>query len=160
MMRALLFAASLFAAFNAAQMPAFAIGANEALADPAQEARARELFRQLRCLVCQNQSIDDSDADLARDLRVLVRERIKAGDSNEQVLRFLTQRYGDFVLLKPPLKSSTVALWAAPFALLVVGGVVIALRARRRAGPALAALDDAERARLARLLADDERPRT
>jgi cytochrome c-type biogenesis protein CcmH len=159
MMRAILFAAALLALSGAASPPAYAIGAGEALSDPAQEARARELFRQLRCLVCQNQSIDDSDADLARDLRVLVRERIKAGDSNEQVLRFLTQRYGDFVLLKPPLKSSTVALWTAPFALLIIGGTVIALRARRRAAPAPAELAEADRARLARLLGGDEEAR-
>jgi cytochrome c-type biogenesis protein CcmH len=136
--------------------PAHAVGANEALSDPALEARARELFRELRCLVCQNQSIDDSDADLARDLRIIVRERLLAGDSNAEILRFLTSRYGDFVLLKPPLKPSTVALWTAPFALLLIGGVVVALRLRtRRTAREARPLDADERARLRALLGDD-----
>ena len=136
--------------------PASAIGPHEALPDAAQEARARDLFRQLRCLVCQNQSIDDSDADLARDLRVIVRERIHAGESDAQVIAFLTQRYGDFVLLKPPFKTSTLALWATPFALLLIGGVFLVRRGRRpRGADAAAPLNDGERARLADLLRGD-----
>ena len=137
--------------------PASAIGPQEALPDAAQEARARDLFRQLRCLVCQNQSIDDSDADLARDLRVIVRERIHAGESDAQVIAFLTQRYGDFVLLKPPFKASTLALWATPFALLLIGGVFLVRRGRQpRGADAAAPLNDGERARLADLLRGDD----
>lgn len=136
--------------------PALAIGAGEALGDPAQEARARELFKDLRCLVCQNQSIDDSDADLAYDLRVLVRERIAAGDSDKQVIGFLTARYGDFVLLKPPVKASTLPLWIAPFAILLAGAGALALIAMRRRGAATrmttAPLSAAEKARLDALL--------
>lgn len=148
--------AALVAAVGGTPRPAQAIGADEALADPALEARARDLFRKLRCLVCQNQSIDDSDADLARDLRVLVRERLRAGDSDKEVLRFLTQRYGEFVLLKPPLRAGTLALWTAPFVLLLAGGFAIALRARRRAAAEAAPLSDAERAKLDRLLSGDD----
>ncbi|MGE0650295.1 MAG: cytochrome c-type biogenesis protein, partial [Alphaproteobacteria bacterium] len=130
--RAVLAAALVAVTMALAATAANAVGANEALPDPALEARARELFKELRCLVCQNQSIDDSDAELARDLRILVRERLQAGDSNAEVIRFLTNRYGDFVLLKPPLKPSTVALWTAPFALLLIGGAVAVLRLRAR----------------------------
>jgi cytochrome c-type biogenesis protein CcmH len=136
--------------------PAHAVGANEALPDPVLEARARDLFKELRCLVCQNQSIDDSDAELARDLRILVRERLQAGDSNAEVISFLTNRYGDFVLLKPPLKASTIALWTAPFALLLIGGAVVVFRLRaRRAAPEARPLDAEERARLNALLDGD-----
>lgn len=141
-----------------APTPAYAVGAGEALADPAKEQRARALFKQLRCLVCQNQSIDDSDADLARDLRVLVRERIQAGDSDEQVLAFLTARYGDFVLLKPPVKASTLPLWLAPFVILVLGAGVIAVAVRRRRTQRPTAptpLSADERARVDALLAPD-----
>jgi len=113
--------------------PAFAVRPDEILSDPKLEARARELSLHLRCLVCQNQSIDDSDAPLARDLRLLVRERLKAGDSNAQVIDFLVQRYGDFVLLKPPLKASTILLWVSPFAVLLLAGGLLLARARRRA---------------------------
>jgi cytochrome c-type biogenesis protein CcmH len=134
---------------------AVAIGAHEALKDPAQEARARALFKQLRCLVCQNQSIDDSDAGLARDLRIIVRERIHAGQSDPEIIAFLTARYGDFVLLKPPVKTSTLALWLTPFVLLLVGvgGIAVALRRRQR--PQAAALSAEEKAKLAALLAPD-----
>ncbi|MGL4322457.1 MAG: cytochrome c-type biogenesis protein [Beijerinckiaceae bacterium] len=135
---------------------AHAVQPDEILKDPAQEARARALSSELRCLVCQNQSIDDSDAPLARDLRVLVRERIAAGDSNAQVKSFLVQRYGEFVLLKPPLSLSTVFLWAAPALLFVIGLIAIA-RARRQHAPALlgqAGLTDAEKAALADRLKD------
>jgi cytochrome c-type biogenesis protein CcmH len=160
--RALFFCLSLTLAFSSGIInpyPAHAIGANEALTDLAQETRARALFQQLRCLVCQNQSIDDSEADLARDLRVLVRERIQAGDSDDAVLRYLTARYGDFVLLKPPVKGTTLVLWLAPFAILLLGGIMIMLtQQRRRAvpgpapGPAPVALTADERARLETLL--------
>jgi cytochrome c-type biogenesis protein CcmH len=105
----------------------------EILADPALEARAREISKELRCLVCQNQSIDDSNADLARDLRVLVRERLKAGDSDAAVIRYIVARYGDFVLLDPPFKPSTLLLWLGP-ALVLAGGLLgTAIWFRRRA---------------------------
>lgn len=113
-------------------LPAFAVLPSEKLSDPALEARAREISKELRCLVCQNQSIDDSNADLARDLRVLVRERLVAGDSDAQVLAYITDRYGDFVLLRPPVKSYTLALWAGPFLVLLVAGAGTALYLRRR----------------------------
>ena len=100
---------------------AFAVEPHEILKDPALEKRARNLSAQLRCLVCQNQSIDDSDAQLARDLRVLVRDRLKEGDSDPQVMKFLTDRYGDFILLKPPFKWSTALLWLAPPLVLLLG---------------------------------------
>ena len=102
---------------------AWAVEPDEMLKDPVLESRARELSRHLRCLVCQNQSIDDSAAPLARDLRVLVRERLVAGDSDDKVLAFLTQRYGSFVLLKPPVKPATYLLWFGPFAVLILGGL-------------------------------------
>lgn len=119
--------------------PAIAVQPDEMLPDPALEARARNLSRELRCMVCQNQSIDDSDAPLARDLRILVRERLKAGDDDKQVLDFLTARYGDFVLLKPRLAWRTAALWGTPVALIVLGGLGLVLFLRRRAPAAAAA---------------------
>jgi len=137
--------------------PALAVNPDEMLKDPGQEARARELGRELRCLVCQNQSIDDSDADLARDLRLIVRERIGKGDSDNDVRRFLVERYGDYVLLKPPFKSSTLALWLGPPVLLLgaAGTVALFYRRRRRTGvpPAVEApLTLEEQRRLDRLL--------
>lgn len=113
--------------------PALAISPEERLADPAAEAQARELSAQLRCLVCQNQSIDDSDAPFAKDMRRLIRQQISSGKSNDEVITFLRQRYGDYVLLNPPFTSTTAMLWVAPFVLLVVAvaGVVL-MRARRR----------------------------
>ncbi len=133
-----------------------ALQPDEVLADPALEARARDLSKGLRCLVCQNQSIDDSDADLARDLRILLRERLAAGDSDAQVIAFLTARYGDFVLLKPPVTPVTWALWFGPAALLLIGagGIVLGLRRRKAADAELDALTDDERAQLAALLKD------
>src|SRR5215208_4321189 len=107
--------------------PALAVQPDEVLPDPALEARARKLSRELRCLVCQNQSIDDSDAPLARDLRLLVRERLKAGDQDSQVLGFLTSRYGDFVLLKPRFGWDTAMLWLAPAGVLLAGGFAIVM---------------------------------
>jgi cytochrome c-type biogenesis protein CcmH len=137
---------------------AWAVEPNEMLSDPALEARARALSQDLRCLVCQNESIDDSGAPLAHDLRVLVRDRIKSGDSDAQVLDFLVARYGEFVLLKPRLSWHTVALWGLPPAALLVGAVVIVLDLRRRrsgqAAGEQANLSAAEEARLAELLRD------
>lgn len=127
------------------------------LPDPAQEARAREIGRGLRCLVCQNQSIDDSNADLARDLRRIVRERVAAGDSDEAVVRFITDRYGDYVLLRPPVNVVTLGLWTAPGLILLAGGAVAVayLRRRRTARPPEAApLSAEERARLRELGAE------
>jgi cytochrome c-type biogenesis protein CcmH len=133
--------------------PARAVQPDEMLPDPALEARARNLSRELRCMVCQNQSIDDSDAPLARDLRILVRERLKAGDGDKQVLDFLTVRYGDFVLLKPRLTWETAALWGTPAALLILGGLGLVLFLRRRAPAAAAAgLTPAEQQRVEDIL--------
>ena len=101
--------------------PALAIQPDEILKDTVLEERARVISKELRCLVCQNQSIDDSDAPLARDLRVLVRERLQAGESNEEGINFVVDRYGDFVLLRPPVKASTLVLWLSPVAALIVG---------------------------------------
>ncbi len=136
--------------------PALAVEPDEVLKDPALEARARELSKELRCLVCQNQSIDDSAAPLARDLRVLVRERLAAGDSDRQVLDYLTQRYGSFVLLKPPMKPATYLLWFGPALVLVLGaaGLFVLARRRGRAPAAIAPLTADERRRLDALLAD------
>jgi cytochrome c-type biogenesis protein CcmH len=112
--------------------PAAAVTPDEILKDPALEVRARHLSQELRCMVCQNQSIDDSDAPLAHDLRVLVRERLSAGDSDNQVRNFLVARYGDFVLLKPPLQLDTLLLWGLPPAALLAGVAALLLMARRR----------------------------
>jgi cytochrome c-type biogenesis protein CcmH len=131
---------------------AAAVEPSEMLKDPTLEARARAISQEIRCLVCQNQSIDDSAADLAHDLRVIVRERLSAGDSDRQVKDYLTARYGDFVLLDPPVKTKTLILWAGPAALLLLGIVIIALAARhRRAAPATPLSED-ERQRLAQLM--------
>ena len=141
--------------------PAMAVNPNEMLKDPAQEHRARELGKDLRCLVCQNQSIDDSDADLAKDLRVIVRERIAKGDSDDQVRKFVVDRYGDYVLLKPPFKASTLALWLGPLALFL--GALWAVRAfyRRRpaekAAPPPPPLSADEQRRLDKILKESER---
>jgi len=133
--------------------PARAVLPDEMLPDPALEARARGLSRELRCMVCQNQSIDDSDAPLARDLRILVRDRVKAGDDDKQVLDFLTARYGDFVLLKPRFSWETVALWGTPAALLLLGGLGLFVFLRRRApAAATAGLTAAEQARVEEIL--------
>lgn len=138
----------------AALQPAPAIQPDEMLADPALEQRARELGKELRCLVCQNQSLDDSDAGLARDLRRLVRERLAAGDSDAQVLEFVHDRYGDFVLLRPPVRPATWALWLAPAAVILIGGAAVLLFFRRRtsAPDTQAPLSDSERRRLSELL--------
>jgi cytochrome c-type biogenesis protein CcmH len=137
--------------------PALAVLPSEQLPDPAQEARARDLSRELRCQVCQNQSIDDSNAPLAADLRRIVRERITAGDSDAQVYAYLTQRYGDYVLLKPPLRIDTLVLWFGPFAVLLIAGTALFFTLRRRRTPTVTApLAPEEEQRLAALL-DKER---
>ena len=132
---------------------AFAVNPDEVLADPALEARARAISAELRCMVCQNQSIDDSNADLAKDLRLLVRERITDGDSDEAVLNYIVSRYGEFVLLKPRFSLRTLLLWGAPVLLILAGGVSLIVFARKRAGkPTGSKLTADEQARLAELL--------
>jgi cytochrome c-type biogenesis protein CcmH len=138
-------------------VPALAVLPGERLDDPALEARARDISRELRCQVCQNQSIDDSNAPLAADLRRIVRERITAGDSDAQVYAYLTQRYGDYVLLKPPLRIDTLVLWFGPFAVLLIAGTALFFTLRRRRTPTVTApLAPEEEQRLAALL-DKER---
>lgn len=153
-------AAALAAALAAWPGPAFAVNPDEMLKDPALEARAREISKGLRCLVCQNQSIDDSDADLAKDLRVIVRQRLKAGDNDDQVMDFVVKRYGDFVLLKPPFKADTVALWAGPAIILALGlYAMIAFVRRNRGGvpgrPNVRPLSADEKRKIEKLLGDD-----
>lgn len=135
---------------------AWAVEPNEMLSNPVLEARARVISKQLRCMVCQNESIDESQAPLAHDLRVLVRQRIMAGDSDAQILNFLVSRYGEFILLKPPLSWNTLALWGGPPALLILGILTIFIVERRRAlgRPAVATdrLTEAEEARLDEIL--------
>jgi cytochrome c-type biogenesis protein CcmH len=135
----------------------FAVQPGEILADPKMEARARDISSELRCLVCQNQSIDDSDAALARDLRLLVRERLKAGDSDTQVRDHLVARYGDFILLKPPFKMETLLLWLMPFAVLLAGAAALIAFTRRRPAQVVASqsLSEAEKNRLQSLLSSD-----
>jgi len=130
------------------------------LADPAAEARARDISRTLRCLVCQNQSIEDSNAPLAQDLRQIVRERVQAGDDDEAVRRFLVARYGDWVLLRPPFRGATLVLWVGPVLILVAGGAVVALlyRRQRRQTAAPAPLSPEEAARLAALTGREQTP--
>ena len=141
-----------------------AVQPDEVMADPEQEARARALSHELRCMVCQNQSIDDSDAPLARDLRLLVRERIAAGATDTQVIDFLVARYGEFVLLKPRVEGHTLILWLVPPLALLGGGFALWFYNRRRAQAAVAAgeaaafhLTPEEEARLAKLMDDEER---
>ncbi len=142
-------------AITLSPLPAFAVNPDEVLPDPALEARARSISTELRCMVCQNQSIDDSNADLARDLRLLVRKRLSDGDSDRQVLDYIVSRYGEFVLLKPRLSEKTYVLWGAPLALLAVGGVALAVFASRRRGkPTGTHLTADEQARLDRLLGE------
>jgi cytochrome c-type biogenesis protein CcmH len=134
--------------------PALAVTPDEVLADPALEARARAISEQLRCLVCQNQSIDDSDADLAGDLRRLVRERLLAGDSDDQVIAYLVSRYGEFVLLKPRFSARNALLWATPAVALAIGGAFIVVAARRRR-TAASPLTAEERAELDKIVGGD-----
>ena len=133
-----------------------AVEPDEIMPDPKLEARARALSAELRCMVCQNESIDESHADLARDLRLLVRERLQAGDSDDQIRAFLVRRYGDFILLKPPFKLETWLLWGAPFLVLLTGACII-LVARRRQQSFTPAnlLSEAERTKLDAMLGDD-----
>ena len=133
--------------------PLAAIGPDEILADPAMEARARALSRQLRCLVCQTESSDDSNAELARDLRLLVRRRLVAGDSDAAVLDYVHTRYGDYVLMRPPVSDRTALLWFGPFVLLIGIGGLLVIRARRttKRPAAPVPLTEAEQARLRRL---------
>ncbi len=135
---------------------ALAIGVGEALDDPVLEARARAMGKELRCLVCQNQSIDGSNADLAKDLRRLVRERLLAGESDAQIKAYVVSRYGDFVLMKPPFKAKTYALWLGPAAILLFAGTGVAVYLRRHARrpEATAPLTPEERRRLEGLLDD------
>ena len=144
-------------AFALLALPALAVSPDEILTDPALETRARALGKELRCLVCQNQSIDDSDAGLARDLRRLVRERLVAGDSDPAIRTFLVERYGDFVRLDPPLKAATVLLWFGPPLVLALGlaGIVVFVRRRQAVKPEV--LDPVDRARIERVLAEDDR---
>ncbi len=133
--------------------PAGAVEPDEVLDDPVLEERARNLSQNLRCLVCQNQSIDDSNADLARDLRIIVRQRLVAGDSDDEVIQYLVDRYGEYVLLRPPVRGSTYLLWFGPFALLLVGaGALLFLARRRRTATAAEGLSAAEQSRLSELL--------
>ena len=158
-MRRLLLAAMLLAGvlICAGALPAAAVEPDEILADPALEQRARALSAEIRCVVCQNESIDSSNAEIAREVRLLVRERLVAGDSDRQVLDYLVARYGDYVLLRPPMRPSTYLLWFGPFAILFIGAVAVVVYFRRqRAAPAMPpALSAEEEARLVRLL-DDE----
>ncbi len=143
--------------------PALAVEPSEVLGDPALEERAREVSKGLRCVVCQNQSIDDSNAELARDMRILVRERIVAGDTNQQVLDYMVSRYGDFVLLKPPLKTATYALWFGPALIVGIGILALFFFYRRKEDgtvqtgeEAPATLSEKERRRLDKLMKDEE----
>jgi cytochrome c-type biogenesis protein CcmH len=145
----------LLLAFLLAAAPAVAVLPSEQLADPALEARARAISAELRCMVCQNQTIDDSDAELAHDLRVLVRQRLKAGDTDRQAIAFIVNRYGDYVLLKPPFEAETLLLWLGPLLVLLAGGTGVALYLRRRRDTRLPAFTADEQARLDRLLGED-----
>lgn len=133
---------------------AFALNPDEILDDPKLERRAREISAELRCMVCQNESIDDSNAELARDLRILVRERLNAGDTDKQVLDFVVARYGEFVLLRPRLSGNTVLLWGFPIVILLVGGgaLLFSLRGRKAVEPK--PLSGEEKSRLSSILDD------
>ena len=135
-------------------VPAYAVLPGEQLSDPALEARARAISQELRCVVCQNETIDDSDAPLAHDLRVLLRERLKAGDSDQQAIAFIVKRYGTFVLLKPPFRAETLLLWLGPLLVLAIGGLGIALYLRGRVHPDMPLTADEEK-RLKELLKAD-----
>ena len=145
-------ATSLIALFLAA--PAYAVLPGEVLPDPAMEARARTISAELRCMVCQNQSIDISDAELAHDLRVLVRDRLKAGDTDEQVLSYIVSRYGEFVLLKPRFSARNALLWGTPVLLLLIGGIFLIVSARGRKTRSETGLSAAEDAQVDAILRD------
>jgi cytochrome c-type biogenesis protein CcmH len=150
--------AALFAFLVLAQT-AFAVEPDELLPDPAQEARARALTQELRCVVCQNQSVDDSDAPLAHDIRVLVRERIRAGDSDDDVRAYIVERYGRYVLLKPPFAADTALLWLGPVILLLIAGALsfLYVRGLNRAAPTGAPLSASDEEKVKRIL--DEAPK-
>ena len=153
-------AASLILLFSLA-VPALAVQPSEVLDDPVLEQRARKLSAGLRCMVCQNQSIDDSDAELARDLRVLVRERLVAGATDEEVIDYVVSRYGEFVLLQPRVSARNAILWATPVVLLVIGGTFLFVRGRKRvAKPAPAALTPEEEQKLREILGGDDTSRS
>jgi cytochrome c-type biogenesis protein CcmH len=135
--------------------PTLGVQPDEMLRDPVLEKRARDLSRELRCMVCQNQSIDDSEAPLARDLRLLVRERLTKGDSDQQVLDFLVSRYGQFVLLKPPLEWQTLLLWALPPLALIAGLIGLVIKARRQEEHVVETLSPGEKRRLSTLVDPD-----
>jgi cytochrome c-type biogenesis protein CcmH len=140
-------------------VPAHAVRPDERLADPMLETRARDISRDLRCLVCRNQSIDDSEADLAHDLRVLVRQRLSAGDSDRQVVDYIVSRYGDFVLLRPPFEASTWLLWGGPLLVLLIGGIGVRRFVRRQAAAiAPPPLSAEEERRLAAMLEEKAGP--
>ncbi|WP_299396606.1 cytochrome c-type biogenesis protein [Pelagibius sp.] len=149
-----LIAALAFVVAASLGLPAAAVEPDEVLADAALEQRARDLSHEIRCVVCQNESIDSSNAELAKEMRILVRERLVAGDSDQQVLDYLVARYGDFVLLRPPVKPGTYVLWFGPAVITVLGilGVFFFLRRQRRPASAVQPLSAEEEARLARLL--------
>jgi cytochrome c-type biogenesis protein CcmH len=141
----------------AAPLAAAAIGPDEIMADPAEEARARAITRELRCVVCQSESIDDSNAEIARDLRLLVRERIAAGDGDDEVLAYVVDRYGEFVLFRPPMSAANAPLWLAGPVMLIFGAALVAAILRRRAREARIPRTDLtpeERARLDALMKD------
>jgi len=140
------------AAWLALASPAFAVQPDEILKDAAQEARARAITSELRCMVCQNESIDDSNAPLAKDLRLLVRERIVAGDTDLQVKEFLLARYGEFVLLRPLFTWRNAVLWLGPFGILLIGAVVILAKTRGKRRSEVTPLSTAEKAELERVL--------
>ncbi|WP_281858752.1 cytochrome c-type biogenesis protein [Litoreibacter halocynthiae] len=153
MIRAALLALALLAS------PVFAVEPDEVLSDPALEERARAISANVRCVVCQNEPIDSSNAGVARDLRVLIRERLVAGDTDQEIYDFLVLRYGDFVLFKPPFKPSTYALWLGPFAILFIGGAAVAISLSRR--PRRPATKDThlsakEETELAKLMEEDK----
>ncbi len=148
-------AAALALALALSAGSAWAVQPDEILDDPVLEQRARDISKNLRCLVCQNQSIDESEADLARDIRLLVRERLVAGDSDEEAINFIVARYGDWVLLRPPFKLKTAALWFGPIAIAVIGGILFVRVVRRRSDAGLVTvepLSDEERRRVEALL--------
>jgi cytochrome c-type biogenesis protein CcmH len=150
--------AILLLAFTLA-VPAYAVEPRERLADPVMEARAREISKGLRCLVCRNESIDESGADLAHDVRIMLRERLVAGDTDAQAVQAIVDRYGDFVLLNPPLMRATYVLWFAPPTLLAVAGLSIFFAVRRQrkaAGGGAAPLNETERQRLAQLMQEND----
>ena len=157
-MKALVRSVLLLVALFVATLPAAAVEPDEVLDDPALEARARAISAELRCMVCQNQSIDDSDAELAHDLRILVRDRLQAGDSDEEVFDYVVSRYGEFVLLKPRFSLKTAVLWGAPVIVLAFGVIAVVTFLRSRDTVAAGApLSEAEEAELRRILTDRDR---